>query len=79
MSENLSATEARPVCLSCGAAVEIGWLQGGDVGLRWHAGPYGALKNLFAPGERVGEGGFWTAAHVDAERCPKCRLIWLEY
>jgi Domain of unknown function (DUF6487) len=79
MSENVSPTEVRPVCPRCGAAAEIGWLQGGDVGLRWHVGPYSTLKNLFTPGERVGTVGFWTAAHVDANRCPKCRLIWLEY
>ncbi len=75
MSEKVRASESGQVCPRCGAAAEIGWLQGGEGALSWHAGSYGPLKDLFNPGERVGAGGFWTAAHVDASRCPKCRLI----
>jgi hypothetical protein len=79
MSENVSAPEAKSACPRCGASAEKGWLRGGEGPLSWHPGPYSTLKNAFAFGERVGIGGFLTCAHVDANRCPKCRVIWLQY
>jgi hypothetical protein len=78
----MAARESMPVmkCPTCGLDMEAGFLETESLisGVKWRK-EITSMSRIGLGGERLYESNVWGIVHIDAERCPRCRLILHKY